>query len=62
MSTVEFIYHGGKADIQCKENGKLIDIIQKFCIKVEKNIDEMYFSYNGLIVNKNSTFNNLANL
>ena len=36
MTTVEFFYNGGKEDIQCKENDKFIDIIQKFCIKVEK--------------------------
>jgi hypothetical protein len=61
MSTVEFIYNEEKADIQCKENDKLIDIIQRFCIKVEKNIDKMHFLYNGSIVDKNTTFINLAN-
>ena len=61
MSTVEFIYNGEKADIQYKKNDKLIDIIQRFFIKVEKNIDKMHFLYNASIVDKNTTFINLAN-
>ena len=47
MSTAEFIYKGGKTDIQCQEEDKIEDIIQKFCTKIGKRIEEMYYLYGG---------------
>ena len=61
MSTAEFIYKGGKTDIQCQEEDKIEDIIQKFCTKIGKRIEEMYYLYGGSIIDKNLKFINLIN-
>ena len=62
MASVEFVDGGIKAIIQCNENDKLEDIIQRYCFKTEKNIEKMIFLYSGnIIINKNKTFNEIAN-
>ena len=61
MVSVEFIDDGFKTIIQCKENDKLEDIIQRYSLKIEKDIKEMIFLYSGNIIDKNKTFNELAN-
>ena len=61
MSTAELIYKGEKTDIQCNENEKLEEIIKRFCLKLELNIENMYYLYAGNIADMNSTFVNLAN-
>ena len=63
MVSVEFVDNGIKTIIQCNENDKLEDIIQRYCFKTEKNIEKMIFLYSGnIIINKNKTWNELANL
>ena len=49
MSQVEFIYNSNKTKIQCNENEKMEDIIQKFLIKIKKNKEDLYYTYNGNI-------------
>ena len=62
MASVEFVDDGIKTIIQCNENDKLEDIIQRYCFKTEKNIEKMIFLYSGnIITNKNKTFNEIAN-
>ena len=63
MSQVEFIYDGVSTVIQCNENEKLKEIIQKFKAKVEidKNKPILY-SYNANIgINEELTFNEIVN-
>ena len=63
MVSVEFVDNGIKTIIQCNENDKLEDIIQRYCLKTQKNIEKMIFLYSGnIITNKNKTLNELANL
>ena len=65
MASVDFIYNGiTTTSIQCNENDKIDEILNKFCIKVEQNPDDLLFLYGGdiLKVNKtNKTFNEIAN-
>ena len=63
MANVEFNYNGQIVTIQCKENDKLENIIQKFCSKVQKSKQQLHFLYSGQIIsNYNLTFIELANL
>ena len=61
MAKVEFMYEGQKIDVYCNENDKFSKVIQKFCSKAKKNMNDLCFLYNGKIVDTNLTFFNLAN-
>ena len=61
MAKVEFIYEGIKIDILCNENDIFENIINKYCLKIKKNKKDLCFLYDGKIINKNLTYNNLAN-
>ena len=52
MSSVDFFYEGVPIAIQCDENDKMDEIIQRFCKKISKNQDEIYFIYGGEIIKK----------
>ena len=62
MTSVEFVDNGNKVFIQCNENDKLGDIIQKFNLKAKKNLKEMIFLYSGNIIDENKTYKELVNL
>ena len=61
MASVEFVDDGIKTIIQCNENDKLEDIIQRYCLKTQKNIEKMIFLYSSNIIKKKKTFKELAN-
>ena len=62
MANVEFNYNGQIVNIQCNENDKLENIMQKFCSKVQKSKQQLHFLYSGQIIsNYNITFIGLAN-
>jgi len=61
MVEVEFNYNGKKTTIQCNLNEKIKDIINKFIIKIEKNLDDLYFLYGGAQINGELTFEKQAN-
>ena len=61
MAKVEFMYEGQKIDVYCNEKDKFSKVIQKFCSKAQKNMNDLCFLYNGKIVDINLTFFNLAN-
>ena len=63
MSNVEFNYKNVITIIQCLNDEKLEDILNRFTVKIEKKIDNLYFIYGGKIISeelKNVTFNQLA--
>ena len=51
MSEVIFNYSGREILIPCQNEEKMKNICQKFVDKVEKNINELCFLYNGNQVN-----------
>ena len=64
MVEVEFIYGGIKTIIQCNINEKMNDIYNKYIIKIRKNINDIYFVYDGNKIKediKDLSFNELAN-
>ena len=62
MAKSEFIRNGTTTIIQCNENDKLEEIINRYCLKAEKNKKEMTFLYGGNILDHQKTFNEIANL
>ena len=56
-----FNYEGVNTKIQCNLNDKIKDIINKFLNKIEKNENNLFYLYNGKIINKELTFNEQAN-
>ena len=61
MTQIEFIYKSLKTPIQCKEEDKISNIIEKFLTKVQKNKDEIIFIYNGNKLDEELTFKEAAN-
>ena len=61
MASADLIFNGKTTTIQCNENDKMEEILNKFCIKMEKNINELYFLYDGHIIEVNKTFKEVAN-
>ena len=61
MAEAEFEYNGTKTIIQCNIEDKLSIIADKFLFKCKKNRDNVYFLYNGQILNENVNFNEISN-
>ena len=52
MSQVIFTYQSIETIIQCKTTEKLKDICHRYATKIKIDIDNLYFIYNGNIINK----------
>ena len=62
MAQVIFEYNGANTIIQCNINDSMEIIIQKFIQKLNKNFPvELYFLYDGKILNKKLSFKEVAN-
>ena len=62
MATIEFNFEGNTIIIQCSPEEKIKDIKKKLIAKLEnKKEEELYFLYDGGIVDENLTFNEQAN-
>ena len=59
MNEAEFIYKGNPTIIQCSLEDKMKNICQKFTTKTQLNINNLYFLYNGNIINLESQFNQI---
>ena len=57
-----FTFESSNITIQCSKNDGLKDICQKFSIKVDKNIKDLYFLYGGNVINLELKFNQIINL
>ena len=61
---VEFNYNGTKTVIQCKSNEKMKNICKKFANKIQLDINNIYFSYDGKAgneFNEELTFEEIIN-
>ena len=61
MNKVDFSYNANNYFIQCNNEDKMKDILDKFLSKVEKDKRSLVFIYNGQIINDELTFNKCAN-
>ena len=51
MPKVIFIFEGNRIEIQCSKEDKMKDIMIKLGVKIDKNINNLYYIYNGNIIN-----------
>ena len=58
---VSFSYKGSVITIQCKSSEQMNDICKKFAYKVGINIDTVFFIHDGIKINGELTFMQLAN-
>ena len=61
MTQVKFTYSGVETIIKCNKDDKMGNILDKFGIKIEKDINELNFVYNGNIINKELKFEEQVN-
>ena len=61
MYKVDFNYNDDSYIIQCNKFDKMKDAINKFLTKSNKNKNNLYFLYNGQIINEELNINKCAN-
>ena len=61
MSIVSFSYKGSETIIQCQENEKMKDICNKFVNKAKQDINNLYFMYNGDIIDMELKYKDIIN-
>ena len=61
MNKVDFTYNDNKYYIQCNNEDKMKDILNKFLNKAGKNKNSLFFLYNGQIINEELIFSKCAN-
>ena len=61
MAQVEFIYNEEKTIIQCNFDEKMENIIQRFAVKTQIQLSNVYLLYNGKVLIENSSFDKTAN-
>jgi WD40 repeat protein len=61
MATANFTYEGIKTAIQCLKEDKMKDVCKKYTSKIEKDINSLYFIYNGNKINYDLSFFEQAN-
>jgi len=61
MIQVDFNYESKKTIIQCNPDDTMESIIHKFLTKIENTSKELFFLYDGKILESKKTFNEVAN-
>ena len=61
MAQAIFKYNGIDTLIQCKTEDKFKDICEKFCIKLQTDINRLIFIYSGETLNLDLHFKEVAN-
>ena len=61
MTEIIFNYKGNLFNIQGKEDEKMKDILNRFCIKSQNNFNSLLFLYGGQKINEELNFNEIAN-
>ena len=51
MSKVIFIFEGNRIEIQCSKEDRMKDICIKLALKIDRNINNLYYLYDGNIIN-----------
>ena len=61
MAEAIFNYNGINTIIQCKENERVKNICDKFCMKLQKDINKLIFIYGGELLKLELDFNQVVN-
>ena len=62
MALVNFTFDGIKTTIKCVKEDKMKNICDRFVLSIDKDINSLYFLYNGNQINNEFTFYEQANL
>ena len=54
---IKFIYNGQELIIQCKKEETTKQILQRYLTKIQKTSEDVYFLYNGAILDSESKLN-----
>ena len=54
---IKFIYNGDELIILCKKEETTQEILQKYLTKIQKTPENVYFLFNGAILDSNSKIN-----
>ena len=60
-ANTSFTFDGVDMTIPCSIKDKMRDICQKYCTKIEKNINSLVFLYKGSLLNFDLSFEQQAN-
>ena len=60
MATVEFVLNSVPTIIQCTQDETIMSICQKFATKIQKNVSDIFFLYNGGPIDLQATFSEQA--
>ena len=61
MSELSFIFNGIQTTIQFIDDEKISSIFKKYCTKIEKDINSLFFLYNGRVINEDLKIKELIN-
>ena len=61
MAQVDFNYESKKTTIQCNSDDSMESIIHKFLTKIENTSKELFFLYDGKLLEPKKTFKKTAN-
>ena len=61
MAQIKFTFKEVDTIIQCNKDDKMDNILEKYGIKIEKEINKLIFLYNGAVINKELKFEEQAN-
>ena len=62
MAEITFNYESLPIKVQCNVNDKMKDIINRFLVKIKKkDLNKLYYLYNGSRINEELAFNEQAN-
>jgi hypothetical protein len=61
MAEIIFIFKDNQTSIECDINDKIDDICHKYAKNIERDLGEIYFTYNGEKINGDLTFIQHAN-
>jgi len=60
--TIKFIYNGQELIVQAQKGKQMKDIIQGYLTKIQKEQKDVYFLYNGIVLDFNKTLNEINSL
>ena len=59
---VNFIYKGSPTTVQGKSEQTMEEMCRKFVVKFGINQNDVYYLYNGNVINRDNTFNDIVNI
>ena len=61
MSELSFVFNGIQTTVQFIDEEKISSIFKKYCTKIEKDINSLFFLYNGRVINEDLKIKELIN-